>query len=231
MKKLIEFITLLIVFSTGIFLGSIYNQEERLPENERKFELFADVNLFQFTGENLTPAQIQLNKALLDIREKVVSDFYDEIKIFFEPDFEEVRNYISGVALNCKVVQNTDKIFSCEIETEQYHHGANGCHSGVIGVNYALENGKIRKIKFAELFQSKSDKIAFLKKALSDIKKQTTGLLIEIDTLSEKDLEEIESQLQFVFSDNKIKIMFPPYTIACGACGVLKSEQNRLNLH
>ena len=61
---------------------------------------------------------------------------------------------------------------------------------------------------------------------LTDIKKQTTGLLIEIDTLSEKDLEEIEKQLQFVFSDNKIKIMFPPYTIACGACGVLKSEQN-----
>lgn len=142
---------------------------------------------------------------------KAVSDFYDEIKIFFEPDFEEVHNYISGVALNCKVVQNTDKIFSCEIETEQYHHGANGCHSGVIGVNYALDNGKIRKIKFAELFKSKSDKIAFLKKALSDIKKQTTGLLIEIDTLSEKDLEEIESQLQFVFSDNKIKIMFPPF--------------------
>ena len=96
----------------------------------------------------------------------------------------------------------------------------------MIGVNYAIENGKIRKIKFAELFKSKSDKIAFLKKALSDIKKQTTGLLIEIDTLSEKDFEEIENQLQFVFTDNKIKIMFPPYTIACGACGVLKSEQN-----
>ena len=44
--------------------------------------------------------------------------------------------------------------------------------------------------------------------------------------ITEKDLEEIENQLQFVFTDNKIKIMFPPYTIACGACGVLKSEQN-----
>ena len=227
MKKFVEIFTLTLVLLSGFYFGTKFNsQEESVPENERKFELFADVKLFQFTGENLTPAQIQLNKALLDIREKVVSDFYDEIKIFFEPDFEEVRNYISGVALNCKVVQNTDKIFSCEIETEQYHHGANGCHSGVIGVNYALENGKIWKIKFAELFKSKSDKIAFLKKALSDIKKRTTGLLIEVDTLSEKDLEEIESQLQFVFSDNKIKIMFPPYTIACGACGVLKSEQN-----
>lgn len=226
MKKLIEFITLLIVFGAGIFLGAIYNQEESVPENERKFELFADVNLFQFTGENLTPAQIQLNKVLLDIREKIVSDFYDEIKIFFEPDFEEVRNYISGVALNCKVVQNTDKIFSCEIETEQYHYGANGCHSGVIGVNFAIENGKIKEIKFADMFKSKADKIAFLKTALTDIKKRTSGLLIEIDTLSEKDLEEIEKQLQFVFSDNKLQIMFPPYTIACGACGVLKSEQN-----
>ena len=225
MKKLIEFITLLIVFGAGIFLGAIYNQEESLPENERKFELFADVNLFQFTGENLTSAQLQLNKVLLDIREKVVSDFYDEIKIFFEPDFEEVRNYISGVALNCKVLQNTDKIFSCEIETEQYHHGANGCHSGVIGINFAIENGKIKEIKFADMFKSKADKIAFLKTALTDIKKRTPGLLIEIDTLSEKDLEEIESQLQFVFTDNKIKIMFPPYTIACGACGILEAEQ------
>ena len=225
MKKLIEFITLLIVFGAGIFLGAIYNQEESLPENERKFELFADVNLFQFTGENLTSAQLQLNKVLLDIREKIVSDFYDEIKIFFEPDFEEVRNYISGVALNCKVLQNTDKIFSCEIETEQYHHGANGCHSGVIGINFAIENGKIKEIKFADMFKSKADKIAFLKTALTDIKKRTPGLLIEIDTLSEKDLEEIESQLQFVFTDNKIKIMFPPYTIACGACGILEAEQ------
>ena len=209
MKQFVEIFTLVLVLLSGFYFGTKYNQEESLPENERKFELFADVNLFQFTGENLTPAQLQLNKVLLDIREKIVGDFYDEIKIFFEPDFEEVRNYISGVALNCKVVQNTDKIFSCEIETEQYHHGANGCHSGVIGVNYAIENGKIRKIKFADMFKSKADKIAFLKKALSDIKKQTTGLLIEIDTLSEKDLEEIEKQLQFVFSDNKIKIMFP----------------------
>ena len=121
MKQFVEIFTLTLVLLSGFYFGTKYNsQEESVPENERKFELFADINLFQFTGENLTPAQLQLNKVLLDIREKIVGDFYDEIKIFFEPDFEEVRNYISGVALNCKVVQNTDKIFSCEIETEQY---------------------------------------------------------------------------------------------------------------
>lgn len=226
MKKIIEFATLLIAFVAGIYIGSKCNQtDEQTSENERKFELIADVNLFQFTDKNLTPAQCQLNKVLLGIRETIVSEFYDEVKLFFDPCFEEVRHCTNRVALNCKVAQNTDKIFSCKIETEQYHHGANGCHSDVIGVNCAIENGNIRKIEFAELFKSESEKFAFLKNALSDIKNRTPELPLDVDALSENELEEIASQLQFVFTDNRIKIMFPPYTIAPGKCGILESEQ------
>ena len=40
---------------------------ETLPPNQRKYELIADIDIFQFKGENLTPAQQAINKALKNI--------------------------------------------------------------------------------------------------------------------------------------------------------------------
>lgn len=229
MIRLLKIIIFTLTFLSGLYLGIMIKEEPVAPSNNRKFELFSDIKLFQFEGKNLTSAQLQLNKVLLEIREKVIGDFYNEIKVFFDPNYSEIETYTCGVALKCNVVQNTDKIFSCRIDTTQYHYGANGCLSNVIGVNYTIKEGKIRKIEFAELFNSEIEKFTFLKNTLAKLKILQDGKWVFMNTreLDDNDLLRFEKQLQFIVTEDKIKIMFPPYTIACGACGILETEGDR----
>ena len=149
---------------------------ETLPPNQRKYELIADIDIFQFKGENLTPAQQAINKALKDIKTNILKDYYNEVEYFFDEDLSEIKNYKSEVSVKSSVIQNNAKIFSCEIETYQYHHGANGCHSNIIGINYLIDGDKIKKLKFADLFESKNDCINFLKRAPTCLKVKMIAL-------------------------------------------------------
>ena len=148
---------------------------ETLPPNQRKYELIADIDIFQFKGENLTPAQQAINKALKDIKTNILKDYYNEVEYFFDEDLSEIKNYKSEVSIKSTIVQNTARIFSCEIETYQYHHGANGCHSNIIGVNYLIDGYKIKKLEFADLFESKNECAEFLKKALDELRLKTNA--------------------------------------------------------
>lgn len=197
---------------------------ETPPPNQRRYELIADIDLFQFKGEKLTPAQQTINKALKDIRTNVLKDYYNEVEYFFDEDLSEIKNYKSEVSIKSTIVQNTARIFSCEIETYQYHHGANGCHSNVIGINYLIDGDKIKKLKFADLFESKNDYVEFLKRALDELRLKTKYKSIGSKELSGDELSEILNVIQFSIKKDTVKIIFPPYTIACGACGVLSIE-------
>ncbi|MBQ6534192.1 MAG: DUF3298 domain-containing protein [Opitutales bacterium] len=223
MKTTIAIIALAAAAAGGFYLGSLRSVEPEDSPTLRKFELLSDIDVFQFTGENLTPAQTEINEILLDLREAFVSQFYGETNIFFE--LEEVKNYLCRAYFKCSVVQNTEKIFSCLINTYLYHHGANGCHSGAIGVNYAIENDRIRKIEFAELFSSDAEKNAFLRRALAVIKSREGELWVDPEKISDAELSSLETIVQFVLTKDKLTIMFPPYTIACGACGILTFEE------
>ena len=197
---------------------------ETPPPNQRKYELIADIDVFQFKGENLTPAQLAINKALKDIRTNVLKDYYNEVEYFFDEDLSEIKNYKSEVSIKSTIVQNTARIFSCEIETYQYHHEANGCHSNIIGVNYLIDGDKIKKLEFADLFESKNDCINFLKRALDELRLKTKYKSISSKELSGDELNEILNVVQFSIKKDTVKIIFPPYTVACGACGVLSIE-------
>lgn len=197
---------------------------ETLPPNQRKYELIADIDIFQFKGENLTPAQQAINKALKDIKTNILKDYYNEVEYFFDEDLSEIKNYKSEVSIKTTLVQNNAEIFSCEIETYQYHHGANGCHSNIIGINYLIDGDKIKKLKFADLFESKNDCINFLKRALDELRLKTKYKSISSKELSGDELNEILNVVQFSIKKDTVKVIFPPYTIACGACGVLSIE-------
>ena len=197
---------------------------EMTPTNQRKYELIADIDVFQFKGEKLTPAQQAINKVLKDIKTNILKDYYNEVEYFFDEDLSEIKNYKSEVSIKSTVVQNNAEIFSCEIETYQYHHGANGCHSNVIGINYLIDGDKIKKLEFADLFESKNECAEFLKKALDELRLKTKYKSIGSKELSGNELNEILNVVQFSIKKDSVKIIFPPYTIACGACGVLSIE-------
>lgn len=204
-------------------LNSTMSGETPSP-NQRKYELIADIDIFQFKGENLTPAQLAINKALKDIRTNVLKDYYNEVEYFFDEDISEIKNYKSEVSIKTTLVQNNAKIFSCEIETYQYHHGANGCHSNIIGINYLIDGDKIKKLEFADLFESKNDYVEFLKRALDELRLKTKYKSISSKELSGDELNDILNVVQFSIKKDTVKIIFPPYTIACGACGILSIE-------
>ena len=202
------FILLLIL--AGFLVGYCENSNSSMPgetppPNQRKYELIADIDVFQFKDENLTPSQLAINKELKDIRTNILKDYYNEVEYFFDEGLSEIKNYKSEVSIKSTIVQNNAEIFSCEIETYQYHHGANGCHSNIIGVNYLIDGDKIKKLEFADLFESKNDCVKFLKKAIDE-------------------LNEILKFVQFSIKKDTVKVIFPPYTIASGACGVLSIE-------
>lgn len=197
---------------------------ETPPPNQRKYELIADIDVFQFKGEKLTPAQQTINKALKDIKTNILKDYYNEVEYFFDEDLSEIKNYKSEVSIKSTIVQNTARIFSCEIETYQYHHGANGCHSNIIGINYLIDGDKIKKLEFADLFESKNECAEFLKKALDELRLKTKYKSISSKELSGDEWNEILNVVQFSIKKDTVKIIFPPYTIACGACGVLSIE-------
>lgn len=197
---------------------------EMRPTNRRKYELIADIDIFQFKGENLTPAQLAINKELKDIRTNILKDYYNEVEYFFDEGLSEIKNYKSEVSIKSSVIQNNAEIFSCEIETYQYHHGANGCHSNIIGINYLIDGDKIKKLKFADLFESKNDCVKFLKKAIEELRLETKYKSIGSKEFSEDELNEILNVVQFSIKKDTVKVIFPPYTIACGACGVLSIE-------
>lgn len=217
---------LIIAGSLAGYCGNLKSAttEEMTPTNQRRYELIADIDLFQFKGENLTPAQLAINKALKDIRTNVLKDYYNEVEYFFDEDLSEIKNYKSEVSIKTTLVQNNAEIFSCEIETYQYHHGANGCHSNIIGVNYLIDGDKIKKLEFANLFESKNDCVEFLKRALDELRLKTKYKSIGSKELSGDELNEILNVIQFSIKKDTVKIIFPPYTIACGACGVLSIE-------
>lgn len=217
---------LIIAGSLAGYCGNLKSAttEEMTPPNQRKYELIADIDIFQFKGENLTPAQQAINKALKNIKTNILKDYYNEVEYFFDEDFSEIKNYKSEVSIKSTIVQNTARIFSCEIETYQYHHGANGCHSNIIGINYLIDGDKIKKLKFADLFESKNDCINFLKRALDELRLKTKYKSISSKELSGNELNEILNVVQFSIKKDTVKVIFPPYTIACGACGVLSIE-------
>lgn len=217
---------LIIAGSLAGYCGNLKSAttEEMTPPNQRKYELIADIDIFQFKGENLTPAQQAINKALKDIKTNILKDYYNEVEYFFDEDFSEIKNYKSEVSIKSTIVQNTARIFSCEIETYQYHHGANGCHSNIIGINYLIDGDKIKKLKFADLFESKNDCINFLKRALDELRLKTKYKSISSKELSGDELNEILNVVQFSIKKDTVKVIFPPYTVACGACGVLSIE-------
>lgn len=197
---------------------------ETLPPNQRKYELSADIDIFQFKGENLTPAQLAINKELKDIRTNILKDYYNEVEYFFDEGLSEIKNYKSEVSIKSTVIRNNAEIFSCEIETYQYHHGASGCHSNIVGINYLICGDKIKKLNFADLFESKNDCVKFLKKAIEELRLKTKYKSISSKELSGDELNEILNVVQFSIKKDSVKIIFPPYTVACGACGVLSIE-------
>lgn len=225
MKRTLITLLLLANFLVG-YCGNLKSAttEEMTPTNQRRYELIADIDIFQFKGEKLTPAQQTINKALKDIKTNILKDYYNEVEYFFDEDLSEIKNYKSEVSIKTTLVQNNAEIFSCEIETYQYHHGANGCHSNIIGVNYLIDGDKIKKLEFADLFESKNDCINFLKRALDELRLKTKYKSISSKELSGDELNEILNVIQFSIKKDTVKIIFPPYTIACGACGVLSIE-------
>ena len=221
------FILLLIL--AGFLVGYCENSNSSMPgetppPNQRKYELIADIDVFQFKDENLTPSQLAINKELKDIRTNILKDYYNEVEYFFDEGLSEIKNYKSEVSIKSTIVQNNAEIFSCEIETYQYHHGANGCHSNIIGVNYLIDGYKIKKLEFADLFESKNDCVEFLKRALDELRLKTKYKSIGSKELSGDELNEILNVVQFSIKKDTVKVIFPPYTIACGACGVLSIE-------
>lgn len=217
---------LIIAGSLAGYCGNLKSAttEEMTPTNQRSYELIADIDLFQFKGENLTPAQQTINKALKDIKTNILKDYYNEVEYFFDEDLSEIKNYKSEVSVKSSVIQSNAEIFSCEIETYQYHHGANGCHSNIIGINYLIDGDKIKKLEFADLFESKNECAEFLKKALDELRLKTKYKSISSKALSGDEWNEILNVVQFSIKKDSVKIIFPPYTVACGACGVLSIE-------
>ena len=63
-----------------------------------------------------------------------------------------------------------------------------------------------------------------LKRALDELRLRTKYKSISSKELSGDELNEILNVVQFSIKKDSVKIIFPPYTIACGACGVLSIE-------
>ncbi len=62
--NLVLLITILVLLASIFYIKQGEDSQNSLKPNERKFEFCTNLDLFQFTGDSLTPAQKQINQIL-----------------------------------------------------------------------------------------------------------------------------------------------------------------------
>ena len=121
---------LIIAGSLAGYCGNLKSAttEEMTPTNQRRYELIADIDLFQFKGENLTPAQLAINKALKDIRTNILNFIH---KLYTQSNISLLYNYIHSIHIHIES-QNYHDILILQFS---YTH-VNRCAKSRFLVNY-----------------------------------------------------------------------------------------------
>lgn len=218
--------------SDGIVIGGYaFGKLEDKPEfvKGRQFIFNSDIQIFQFEDENIFPYQEQINKALMSVKDEWVKDFDGDLKFFFY-DWEDFDKYICELSISSEVQTNTPQFFSVGISIYAYHHGANGCQSHIKAFNFKIENNEAKLFTLDNITSSKENKLKLLAIAMEELhKNQKVDELKDsysIESLQEADTGDspLSSQVEFTLNKEGIIIGFQPYSIACGASGVLFSE-------
>lgn len=191
-----------------------------------KLTLNANIELPQFVGEDIAPWHKDINAQLLEIKSKWTEDFVEELKFHNFKDFEK---YTCELEIKSEVLLNTPRIFSCIIRIFAYQHSANGCQRHVEAKNFLCENGRAKLLKLEDVARKeKIEKILSLavRKIANDNKIKTlNNAYTESDFIADaKEQDSITNEVQFAMTSNSIVIIFPAYTIAAGAEGVLSCE-------
>ncbi len=196
----------------------------------REFRLKYSENLFTFPIEKITRARSDINSAISEIRENFVKDATENIKLFATSNID-IPVCHNELYLSSSIATNSEKFFSMRIDILAYSHGENGCQSEVVCLNFAIDKNGAHRVNLFDIIKPEY-KLQLMKTAVEKLRNKigTTAT----DKLLNCELEKLESPknglralsetLQFTVNKNGITIIFPPYSIACGALGILSAE-------
>lgn len=176
--------------------------------------------IFQFR-ENPNAAQKFINARLYEKYEL----HKKELKKMFAAILAD-ENYDGSAAWSLfaqsKVCVNTPKFFSAKNSYYIYSGGANGM-SFEEGFNFEISGDTTKEIKLSELFSAKLQwKTRLLELALKSVSQNFPDVEI---TLSKSEIQDPEAlgkvSSGFVLHGDEMEILFPKYSIACGAAGCM----------
>ncbi len=119
-------------------------------QNEKKFYMSVDIDLFQFEGEELSPSQEEINKDLSSLKAEELENFKGSLSLFLD-NIEIFKDKFNELNIRTKVYENDGKKFSALVEIFPYHHGANGCPSRIKAFNYKIENSCAKKLNLNDI--------------------------------------------------------------------------------
>lgn len=176
--------------------------------------------IFQFR-ENPNGAQNYINARLLEKYEFHKNELKQNlVEILSCEDCATAANL--SLCVQTKLCVNSPKLFSAKNSYYIYSGGANGM-SYEEGFNFEISGDSAKEIKLSELFNSESEwKPVLLKLAIKSVlqKFPDIDILLSSDEIQAADtFEKVVSG--FVLTSQGMEILFPKYSISCGAAGCL----------
>ncbi len=196
----------------------------------REFRLKYSEDLFLFPVENITKTKANINSAIFEVRESFVKDVAENLKLFATNN-DEIPVCHNELHLSSSLASNNEKFFSMRIDVYAYSHGENGCQSEVACLNFAIDKNGSHRVNLFDIIKPEY-RLQLLKTAVEKLRNKIGST--STDKLLNSELEELEAPkngllalsdtLHFTVNKNSITIIFPPYSIACGALGILSAE-------
>ncbi len=180
--------------------------------NEKKFCMTVDIDLFQFEGEVLLPYQRVINEDLNELKQSKLEEFKGSLSFFID-NIQHYKKKFDELVIDSKVYKNDGEKFSVIVELYPYNHGASGCQTRLKSFNYKIENGEAKKLSLRDIVKSNGGEILLIKLAVEKVNKEFSDSLYEL-----------VPEVEFAFQGDNLIIFFQPYSIACGADGVLSAN-------
>ncbi len=226
--KFFIIITLIICLSSGAFAHS------QIPEEERKceYKLKYSDRLFLFPEKGINKAQREVNEAIRRLKSRYTSEFVDDLKSFLNDPCPLSSINENELLLSSEISQDSEDLFSVRIDIYSYFHGSNGCQQKVVCLNFAMSEYGAKEILLSDLILS-TNTLKLLRLSIKNLRGKIDDNIIS-SLLDEGGLEKYENVsgntkplselIHFTINLQAMTIIFPAYTISCGADGILCSE-------
>lgn len=217
-------------FPLAIWLLTACNsstQDDRQDDTDT-FALHTNIKIFQFDKEEIksNPEKAKINARLTEAVEEHEKQMRKDLSEALTDTEFPSKNLQFELWGETKIYINNEKFFSAKNKIYSYYGGAHG-NAEELGYNFEISGNTAREITYTELFSSEKNwKRELTLLAIRAVHKKLGTK--DTSLISIKEIEESEDPFSFlgdfVITKENFVVIFPKYSIACGASGVLTAE-------